>query len=93
MLFGSARLMPSVIALPADNADASVLHACCAAALLCCAFAAEPLDEPPKLLQQVLAEQQLEPSSFVTLRHGAMLQTADGVDLNSPSLLPLSAAE
>jgi hypothetical protein len=77
-----------VIAVPADEAHTSV------AALLCyVCVPAEPLDEPPKLLQQVLAEQQLAPSSFVTLRHGAMLQTADGMDLNSPPLLPLSAAE
>jgi hypothetical protein len=75
---------------------AMLLHLrCMLAVMLCCYVAwlpAEPLDEPPKLLQQVLAEQQLEPNSFVTLRHGAMLQTADGVDLNSPPLLPLSAS-
>jgi hypothetical protein len=54
-----------------------------------CWLPAEPLDEPPRLLQQVLAEQQLDSSAFVTLRHGAMLQTAGGVDLNAPPLLPL----
>ncbi|WIA35529.1 hypothetical protein OEZ86_003955 [Tetradesmus obliquus] len=58
----------------------------------CCTFflTTEPLDEPPRLLQQVLAQQQLDASEFVTLRHGALLQTAGGVDLNSPPLLPLS---
>lgn len=52
----------------------------------------EPMDEPPKLLQQCVSEAGLDPQSFVTLQHGAMLQTRDGRDSNTPPLLPLAAA-
>lgn len=86
--------------------DRSFLFTCFQAGCVCCSsccspdgsalppaaacLRSEPLDEPPRLLQQVLAQQQLDASEFVTLRHGALLQTAGGVDLNSPPLLPLS---
>lgn len=41
------------------------------------------------LLQSVAHEQQLGDRDFVTLRHGALLQTAGGQDLNMPPLLPV----
>jgi hypothetical protein len=53
---------------------------------------AEPLDEPPQLLQQVASETGLAPGAFVTLQHGAVLQTRDGKDSNSPPLLPLETS-
>jgi hypothetical protein len=49
----------------------------------------EALDEPPQLLQQAASEAGLAPDAFVTLQHGALLQTRDGVDANRPPLLPL----
>ena len=52
----------------------------------CCTFCLtdEPLDEPPKLLEQAVHEAGLPKNAFVTLQHGGMLQTANGLDLNQP---------
>lgn len=52
----------------------------------CCTFnlTDEPLDEPPQLLAKAVKAANLPPDVFVTLQHGAMLQTASGVDLQSP---------
>ena len=52
----------------------------------CCTFnmTDEPLDEPPQLLTEAVKAADLPPDAFVTLQHGAMLQTANGVDLQSP---------
>ena len=52
----------------------------------CCTFtlSAEPLDEPPKLLEKAKRAAGLSHEAFVTLQHGGMLQTANGVDLNKP---------
>lgn len=41
------------------------------------------------LLQQAASEAGLGPDAFVTLQHGALLQTRDGVDSNKLQLLPL----
>ena len=51
----------------------------------------EPLDEAPKLLEQEKRAAGISENAFITLQHGAMLQTAGGVDLNKPSklLLPM----
>lgn len=51
----------------------------------------EPLDEAPKLLEQEKCAAGIFEDAFITLQHGAMLQTADGVDLNKPlkMLLPM----
>lgn len=55
----------------------------------CCTFnlTEEPLDEPPKLLIKAAKAAGLSQDDFVTLQHGAMLQTANGADLNHPPLL------
>eukprot|EP00879_Flechtneria_rotunda_P018761 GHRR01019694.1.p1 GENE.GHRR01019694.1~~GHRR01019694.1.p1 ORF type:complete len:406 (+),score=109.99 GHRR01019694.1:100-1317(+) len=60
----------------------------------CCTFflTTEPLDEPPQLLLDTLAQQGLNPQEFITLRHGAIIQSAAGQDLNRPQTLPLAAA-
>ncbi len=55
----------------------------------CCTFCLtdEAMDEPPQLLTRHAAAAGLVPSSFVTLQHGACLQTAAGVARNEPPLL------
>lgn len=55
-------------------------------AIHCCTFnlTDEPLDEPPQLLTEAVAVAKLPSDAFITLQHGAMLQTANGVDLQSP---------
>ena len=52
----------------------------------CCTFnlTDEPLDEPPQLLIEAVEAAGLPPDAFVALQHGAMLQTANGVDLQPP---------
>ncbi|KAL3152059.1 hypothetical protein ABBQ32_001170 [Trebouxia sp. C0010 RCD-2024] len=52
----------------------------------CCTFnlTDEPLDEPPQLLIKAVEAAGLPPDAFVALQHGAMLQTANGVDLQHP---------
>lgn len=52
----------------------------------CCTFnlTDEPLDEPPLHLEKAVKAAKLPPDVFVTLQHGAMLQTANGVDLQRP---------
>lgn len=52
----------------------------------CCTFnlTDESLDEPPQLLIKAVEAAELPPDAFVTLQHGAMLQTVNGVDLQSP---------
>lgn len=55
----------------------------------CCTFSLtdEALDEPPQFLAKEADAAQLPTGSFVTLQHGAVLQTAAGVKLNEPPLL------
>jgi hypothetical protein len=55
----------------------------------CCTFPLtdEAMDEPPKLLAKEAAAAGLSPGAFVTLQHGALLQTADGRARNQPLLL------
>ncbi len=47
----------------------------------------EPLDEPPKVLEKEKCAAGIPPDAFITLQHGAMLQTAGGIDLNKPALM------
>ena len=49
----------------------------------------EPLDEAPKVLEKEKRAAGIPGDAFVTLQHGAMLQTADGADVNKPSLVIL----
>ncbi|KAK9833519.1 hypothetical protein WJX81_000714 [Elliptochloris bilobata] len=60
----------------------------------CCTFSLtdEPLDEPPRLLGEAAAAAGLPPDAFTVLQHGAMLQTAGGVDRNAPRVLGAPAA-
>ena len=55
----------------------------------CCTFCLtdEELDEPPRRLEEALAAQGLPGSAFVTLRHGAVIATAGGEDLNRPTVM------
>lgn len=55
----------------------------------CCTFCLtdEALDEPPQLLVKEAAAAKLPPGSFLTLQHGACLQTAASVARNKPPLL------
>jgi hypothetical protein len=55
----------------------------------CCTMtiSIEPLDEAPKVLEKEKQAAGIPEDGFVTLQHGGMLQTADGVDLNKPSLM------
>ena len=55
----------------------------------CCTMtiSIEPLDEAPKVLEKEKQAAGIKECSFITLQHGGMLQTADGVDLNKPSLM------
>lgn len=50
----------------------------------------EPLDEAPNVLEKEKHAASIPKDAFITLQHGAMLQTADGVDLNTPSLMRLA---
>ena len=58
-------------------------------AIHCCTFnlTDEPLDEPPKVLEQAKLAAGLPDDAFVTLQHGGLLQTAGGVDLNKPLIM------
>lgn len=47
----------------------------------------EPLDEAPQLLEKEKCAAGTSQDAFITLQHGAMIQTADGVDLNKPALM------
>ena len=60
----------------------------------CCTFnlTDEPLDEPPRVLAEAVKAAGLPRGAFTVLQHGAMLQTADGVDLNAPPVLGAPAA-
>lgn len=49
----------------------------------------EPLDEPVMLLKELGEKEGLEDGEFVTLRHGAMIATANGKDLNEPLCMPV----
>ena len=53
----------------------------------CCTMtiSIEPLDEAPKVLEKEKQAAGIPEDDFITLQHGGMLQTADGVDLNKPS--------
>ena len=55
----------------------------------CCTMtiSMEPLDEAPKVLEAEKRAAGIPEDAFITLRHGAMLQTANGSDLNKPSLM------
>ena len=55
----------------------------------CCTFnlTDEPLDEPPRLLAEASAAAGLPGGTFTVLQHGALLQTAGGVDCNAPPVL------
>lgn len=46
----------------------------------------EPMDEPPGLLRRELEEAKLAPEEFVSLRHGASIVTAGGVDVVEPAV-------
>ena len=52
----------------------------------------EPLDEPVLLLKHSLEKSGMKGNEFVTLRHGAHIVTAGGVDVNTAQVMPLSAA-
>ena len=62
-------------------------------AIHCCTWALtdEALDEPVLLLKKLVEEEGLEGDEFVTLRHGAHIVTAQGVDRNAVSshLMPV----
>lgn len=47
----------------------------------------EPLDEPVVKLAEERKKMGLGEEEFVTLRHGALIVTAGGADLNSPKVL------
>ena len=49
----------------------------------------EPLDEAPMVLEQEKHAAGIPRDAFITLQHGAMLQTAGGADLNKPLRLLL----
>ncbi|GFR51184.1 hypothetical protein Agub_g13461 [Astrephomene gubernaculifera] len=49
----------------------------------------EPLDEPPKKLQEAVAAAGLPPSSFVTLQHGERAVVVGGRLVNNPATLPV----
>ena len=49
----------------------------------------EPLDEAPMVLEQEKHAAGMPEDAFITLQHGAMLQTAGGADLNKPSKMLL----
>jgi hypothetical protein len=55
----------------------------------CCTMtiSIEPLDEAPKVLEKEKQAAGIAKDGFITLQHGGMLQTADGVDLNKPPLM------
>lgn len=55
----------------------------------CCTMtiSMEPLDEAPKVLEVEKHAAAIPKDAFITLQHGAMLQTANGTDLNKPSLM------
>lgn len=46
----------------------------------------EPLDEATQVLEKKKHAAGIPEDAFVTLQHGAILHTADGTDLNKPSL-------
>lgn len=58
-------------------------------AMHCCTFCLtdEALDEPPRLLREEVNRAGLLANSFVTIRHGGLLVTKDGLDLHVPELL------
>ena len=58
----------------------------------CCCYV-EPLDEPPVRLRAAVERAGLDPEAFVTLQHGAMIQTAGGKVLNKLATLPLPAVK
>lgn len=55
----------------------------------CCTMtiSIEPLDEAPMVLEAEKRAAGIPEDAFITLRHGAMLQTANGSDLNKPLLM------
>lgn len=55
----------------------------------CCTFCLtdEALDEPPKLLVDEAAKAGLPEGAFITLQHGAVLQTCQGVMKAQPAVL------
>lgn len=55
----------------------------------CCTFSLtdEAMDEPPRLLKEHAAKAGLSPESFIVMRHGGLLATADGIDLAVPPQL------
>lgn len=46
----------------------------------------EPMDEPPGVLREELEGAKLAPEEFVSLRHGASIVTAGGVDAGKPAV-------
>ena len=82
-----------------DPAEAVRIHGDVRAArsigVHCCTFnlTDEPLDEPPRALAAAVAAAGLPRGTFTVLQHGAMLQTAGGVDLNAPPVLGAPAEE
>lgn len=58
-------------------------------AIHCCTFklTLEPLDEPPVRLASAVRKAGLEPSAFLTIRHGEIIAAAGGKLLNSPQTL------
>ena len=52
----------------------------------------EPLDEAPMVLEQEKHAAGIAEDAFITLQHGAMLQTAGGADLNKPLTMLLHAS-
>ena len=49
----------------------------------------EPMDEPVMLLEEISEKEGLARGEFVTMRHGAHIATADGVDLIEPQCIPV----
>ena len=47
----------------------------------------EPLDEAPRVLEKEKRAAGIPEHDFITLQHGAMVQTADGIILNKPALM------
>lgn len=58
-------------------------------AIHCCTFCLtdEAMDEPVQLLKKDAGEAGLAEGEFVTMRHGALIATAGGVDRRAPALL------
>ena len=102
MVTSAAAQVTAWSCLEATSSCASVLHdltSCLAAGqdviskrsigIHCCTMtiSIEPLDEAPKVLEKDKRAAGIPKDAFITLQHGALLQTADGVDLNKPSLM------